>query len=149
MTQILNETQIDNILSSQCVGRIGFTDGIRPYIVPVSYVYDGKNIMGQTREGMKLDIIRKNPNVCFEVDIINNAGSGESVLITGTFRELKGKISENKRKYLFDRVWPLSTSAAVHAHEHEVLWKVDDDERIKPTMYLIKILEKSGRRITQ
>ncbi len=43
----LNELQIDHLLLSQSVGRIACTDGKVPYIVPVTYVFDGKAIIGQ------------------------------------------------------------------------------------------------------
>ena len=49
----LNELQIDHLLLSQFVGRIGCTNNKNPYIVPVTYVYDGKYIIGQTKEGLK------------------------------------------------------------------------------------------------
>ena len=59
----LNETQMNNVLLSQCIGRLACTDGKQPYIVPVTYVFNGKDIYGQTNEGTKLDIMRKNPAV--------------------------------------------------------------------------------------
>jgi nitroimidazol reductase NimA-like FMN-containing flavoprotein (pyridoxamine 5'-phosphate oxidase superfamily) len=149
MLENLNEIQMSNILLSQSVGRIACTDGIRPYIVPVTYVYDGKNIIGQTNEGMKLDIMRKNPNVCFEVDIINNTGCGESVVVTGIFHELDGDSYQEKREYLLDHVWPLSTGQIVHSHEHKMIYELDDSNRIKTVIYCIEILEKTGRFITQ
>ncbi|MBK6634639.1 MAG: pyridoxamine 5'-phosphate oxidase family protein [Chitinophagaceae bacterium] len=55
----LNETQISNILTGQVIGRLACTDGKQPYIVPLTYTYNGKYIYGQTNEGMKLDILRK------------------------------------------------------------------------------------------
>ena len=141
----LNEMQIDNLLVSQAVGRIGCTDGKKSYIVPVTYVYDGIDIIGQTKEGMKLDILRKNPNVCFEVDVLTNMANWQSVILSSTFLELKGKASQEAREYLFNHVWPLLTSSTIHPHEHEVSGKVDDGNRIKQIMYRIKIKEKSGR----
>jgi nitroimidazol reductase NimA-like FMN-containing flavoprotein (pyridoxamine 5'-phosphate oxidase superfamily) len=147
MSEKLSETQIDNILLSQSVGRLGCTDGKRPYIIPVTYIYDGKNIICQTTEGMKLDILRKNPNVCFEVDIIHNIRHGESVVITGKFHELTGELSVAAREYLFDHVWPLSTGSVVHSHEHDVVAEVDNSGLIKPIMYKIEIIEKTGRLI--
>jgi nitroimidazol reductase NimA-like FMN-containing flavoprotein (pyridoxamine 5'-phosphate oxidase superfamily) len=68
----LNEEQMDYLLSSQVTGRLGcYADG-RVYVVPVTYVYDGEFIYGHTREGLKVEIMRKNPSVCFEVDAIQN-----------------------------------------------------------------------------
>ena len=141
----LNETQIDNLLLSQVVGRIGCTDGKKPYITPVTYVFDGKDIIGQTKEGMKLKIMRKNPNVCFEVDVMSGMTNWQSVIVSGTFCELKGKEADKAREYLFDHVLPLMTSASIHSHEHEVNGEIDDSNRVKPVMYRIKIKEKSGR----
>ncbi len=141
----LNEQQINNLLLSQAVGRIGCTNGRQPYIVPVTYAFDGKDIYGQTRMGTKLDMMRKNPNVCFQVDTMLNMVNWQSVLIFGIFEELKGKAAINARTYLYDRVLPLMTSSTIHAHEHEVLSKVDDSNQVKPVMYRIKIKEKTGR----
>lgn len=141
----LNEMQIKNALLSQAVGRIGCTDGKKPYISPVTYAYDEKDIIGQTKEGMKLNIMRKNPNVCFQVDIITDMANWQSVLVSGTFYELTGKEDVKARDYLFNHVLPLMTSSTIHPHQHEVTEKVDDSNRIKPIMYRIKIKEKSGR----
>ena len=142
----LDEMQIDHFLLTQAVGRIACTDGKKPYIVPVTYVYDGKDIIGQAKEGMKVNMMRSNPNVCFEVDAMTNMVNWQSVILFGTFHELKGKEAEKARDYLFHHVWPLLTSSTIHPHEHEVSsGKPDDSNRIKPVMYRIKIKEKSGR----
>ena len=141
----LNDTQIDNLILSQAIGRIGYTNGKQPFIVPVTYVYDGKNIIGQSRLGMKLDAMRKNPAVCFQVDLILNMANWQSVLIEGTFHELKGKDADKARDYLFNRIMPLTTSATVHSHEHAVTSKIDDSNRVKPVMYQIRIKKKYGR----
>lgn len=141
----LNEVQINNLLVSQSVGRIGCTDGKHPYIAPVTYAFNGKEIIGQTQEGLKLQMMRKNPNVCFEVDIMTDMANWQSVLVSGTFHELKGEEAEEARNYLFNHVLPLMTSSTIHPHEHETTGEVDDSNRIKPVMYRIKIKEKSGR----
>ncbi|CAN5399485.1 hypothetical protein BH20BAC1_BH20BAC1_13050 [soil metagenome] len=83
----LNELQIDHLLLSQVVGRMACTNGKMPYIVPVTYVFDGKSIIGQTREGRKLEMLRKNPNVCFEIDSMTNMANWQSALVFGTFIE--------------------------------------------------------------
>ena len=141
----LNEMQVNNLLMSQAIGRIGCVNGKHPYIIPVTYVFDGKDIFGQTHEGTKLNILRKNPNVCFQIDSILNMANWQSVLVFGTFHELKGKAALKAKTYLHDRVLPLMTSSTIHAHEHQVIGKVDDSSRFKPIMYRILIKEKTGR----
>ena len=84
----LTNIQIQNILTSQVIGRIGCTDGMQPYIVPVTFTYDGKYIYGQSNEGKKMKILRKNPKVCFEVDVMTDMRNWQSVLLFGIFEEL-------------------------------------------------------------
>ena len=143
----LNEEQMNNVLSSQVLGRIACTDGLQPYIVPVTYCYDGKYIYGQTNDGTKLNIVRKNPNVCFQVDMMSDMANWQSVLVYGKFEELKdGDIkAKMAREILFTRVFSLMTSSTIHAHEHETGANIDDSNRVKPVMYRIVIKSKTGR----
>ena len=141
----LTDMQIENVLTSQVLGRLACTDGKQPYIVPVTYTYDGKYIYGQTNEGSKLKMLRKNPNVCFEVDVMTDMRNWQSVIVYGKFEELKGKESEKARDILFGRVFSLMTSSTIHAYEHEVNGAIDDTNRIKHVMYRIKIIKVTGR----
>lgn len=141
----LSDTQIQNILSSQAVGRLACSDGNQPYIVPVTYKYDGNYIYGQTNEGTKLQILRKNPNVCFEVDRMMDMRNWQSVIVYGKFEELEDEAAKEAREILFESVFSLTTSSTIHAHEHEVTEQLDDRNRVKFVMYRIKIETVTGR----
>lgn len=141
----LNETQINSILTSQMVGRLACTNGKQPYIVPVTYTYDGNYIYGQTNVGTKLKILRKNPNVCFEVDMMTDMRNWKSVIVYGKFEELKNAAAVKARDILFDRVFPLMTSSTIHSFGHGEEGKVDDSTRVKHVMYRIKIKKVTGR----
>jgi uncharacterized protein len=61
----LDNNQIEDLLQHEIIGRIGcHADGVT-YVVPISYAYDGKYIYGHTEEGMKINIMRKNPRDLF------------------------------------------------------------------------------------
>jgi nitroimidazol reductase NimA-like FMN-containing flavoprotein (pyridoxamine 5'-phosphate oxidase superfamily) len=61
--------EMEKILQRAEVGRIALCDGSMPYLVPVNFLYHEKKIAFHCAwEGKKLDLIRKNPNCCFEVD---------------------------------------------------------------------------------
>jgi nitroimidazol reductase NimA-like FMN-containing flavoprotein (pyridoxamine 5'-phosphate oxidase superfamily) len=141
----LNNTQINNILSSQALGRLACADRKQPYVVPVTYAYDGEYIYGQTNEGLKLEILRKNSKVCFEVDLMIDMRNWKSVIVYGKFEELKNKEAEKAREILFGHFYPLMTSSTIHSHEHRVTEKVDDKTRVKTVMYRIKIKKMTGR----
>jgi nitroimidazol reductase NimA-like FMN-containing flavoprotein (pyridoxamine 5'-phosphate oxidase superfamily) len=141
----LNDIQINNVLSSQVVGRLACTDGKQPYIVPVTYTYDGDYIYGQTNEGTKLRMLRKNPNVCFEVNTMTDMRNWQSVIVYGKFEELKDDKANKAKEILFGRVLSLMTSSTVHSQGHKETGKIDDSTRIKHVMYRIKIKKVTGR----
>jgi len=68
--QINNVSAIDDILSRARVCRLGLCDGDRPYIVPLCFGYEDNALYFHSgRQGQKLDILRRNNNVCFEVEM--------------------------------------------------------------------------------
>ncbi len=99
----LNETEIDTFLKKQFIGRIGCLDMGKVYIVPITYVYRDNYIYGHTRPGKKIDVMRENPNVCFESDTIGNMHNWESVIAWGVFEELEGKEANNAIQILMNR----------------------------------------------
>jgi uncharacterized protein len=141
----LTNAQINNILSSQVVGRLACTNGNQPYIVPVTFAYDGDYVYGQTTEGTKLNILRKNPQVCFEVDRMIDLWNWQSVIVYGKFEELVNNEANIAREILLKRVFPMMTSSSIHAHQHEVNGTIDDSIRLKPIMYRIRLTKVTGR----
>ena len=69
-------TDIDEqkrILSECSVCRLGMVDGDRPYVVPLNFGYIWEDALPVVYvhcavEGRKLDILARNPNVCFQAD---------------------------------------------------------------------------------
>jgi uncharacterized protein len=67
--EIQDRTQIDQIIAQADVCRVGLSSANRPYIVPVSFGYDGQVIYFHTAtEGMKIDYMASNTQVCFEFE---------------------------------------------------------------------------------
>lgn len=110
MIATLNKYQIDNVLYSQVIGRIGCCKNNKVYIVPITYAYDGEYIYCHTVEGMKIDYMRSNPEVCFEVESIDNMAHWQSVILWGKYEELSGQLLEQAVQLLVTRLHPLMTS---------------------------------------
>jgi hypothetical protein len=67
--EIVNPTEITKIMSNAQVGRIGLSMNEQPYVVPINFAFDRDRIYFHCADtGMKLDFLRTNPRVCFEVD---------------------------------------------------------------------------------
>jgi hypothetical protein len=77
---------ISHIISNCQVCRLGLAKDGAPYIVPVSFGYDGKAIYFHTaREGKKIDYITANNVVCFEFEHGVQLVSDESSPCNWTF----------------------------------------------------------------
>ncbi len=71
---------IEDIIHKAQVCRLALSENGRPYIVPLCFGYKDNNLyFHSTREGKKLDILRKNNNVCFEIDTDHELVKGKKV----------------------------------------------------------------------
>jgi nitroimidazol reductase NimA-like FMN-containing flavoprotein (pyridoxamine 5'-phosphate oxidase superfamily) len=79
--EITGIDEIEAIISHADVCRIALTDNNIPYIVPMNFGYSGGDVKRLwfhcAPNGKKLDIIRRNNNVCFEVDTDHHLYTGE------------------------------------------------------------------------
>lgn len=76
--EITDPAVIENILSGSEVCRIAMIDGDRPYIVPLNYGYKNNAIYFHTsREGKKIDLLRANNKVCFEIELYSEIVKNE------------------------------------------------------------------------
>ncbi len=67
--QIKSQTEINRIINQALVCRLAFSKNDSPYIVPVSFGYNGSSIFIHTaKEGKKIDYIESNDKVCFEFE---------------------------------------------------------------------------------
>lgn len=141
----LNQEQMDYLLRSQVVGRLGCYASGKVYVVPVTYVYDGQFIYGHTKVGLKINMLRANPSVCFEVDAVQNLANWQSVIVQGVFEELTGEAGQQALRLLVNRVTPLLVSeTSVPSHGLDIHQMVGSASTQLVT-YHIRILEKSGR----
>ncbi len=74
-----DQTVIKNVISRPTVCRLGMVDGDKPDVVPLCFVYDGQYLyIHSATKGRKIDVLKKNPNVCFEIDLIAEATTAEN-----------------------------------------------------------------------
>ena len=67
--EITDKKEIEQIFEDAQVCRLGMFDGEKTYIVPLSFGYEKDTLYFHSAlTGRKIDILKKNPNVCFEID---------------------------------------------------------------------------------
>ncbi len=77
--EIRDEKEMQDILDQGLVCRLGLSDGLLPYVVPMNFgTRNGRLYLHSAGEGRKVDMIRRNNRVCFEVDVGARISRGES-----------------------------------------------------------------------
>ena len=82
--EIKDTNEMDRILARASVCRIAMTEGNHPYIVPVNFARDGNGLyFHSAKTGKKIDMLKKNPHVCFEVDMPGGLVENELACLWG------------------------------------------------------------------
>jgi len=73
MAKVVKVTDIDEIegiIKRALICRLGLVDNDEPYVVPVCFGYERNTLYFHGKlKGRKVELIRKNNKVCFEMDI--------------------------------------------------------------------------------
>ncbi len=82
--EIIDKSEIESIIRKSTVCRLGLTDKSRPYVVPLCFGYDNDALFFHSaKEGRKVEILRKNNQVCFEFDIAPEVKTGKTACAWG------------------------------------------------------------------
>jgi nitroimidazol reductase NimA-like FMN-containing flavoprotein (pyridoxamine 5'-phosphate oxidase superfamily) len=76
------------VLERMNLGRLACAHDNQPYVVPVYFSYRGGFLYGFSTPGQKIEWMRSNPLVCFEVDERTDRDHWVSVVVAGRFQEL-------------------------------------------------------------
>jgi len=146
----LTADEIDALLKSQTHGHLGCIDDGKPYVIPMAYVYNDNVIYGQTLEGMKTNILRRNPYVCFQVQNVSKTG-WKSALVRGNFQELNfSELRDDHATHLVqlltEKLGSIQSQMGI-----EIPFSFDDGARPEKTdgkfstLFRIIVEEKTGR----
>lgn len=68
--EIMDIDEIESIIKGSAICRLALSENGSPYIIPVCLGYSNKIIyFHSANAGKKIDLIKRNNNVCFEFDI--------------------------------------------------------------------------------
>ncbi len=140
----LSQKDAKEFLKDNIYGHLGCHASGKTYIVPISYAFDGKSIYCHTHDGLKVDMIRENPVVCFQVDVIDALANWKSVIVHGTVSELINKERTKGIKALLARRVPAVVTETVKISPD---WPFTDADHIEipGIIFRISVEEISGR----
>lgn len=141
----LKSEEIERLLSENFIGRIGCHAEGKTYVVPISYAYYKNAVYAHTFDGLKVSMMRENPEVCFQTDNNHGNSNWESVIAWGTYEELKDTNERNGGlQILSQRVLPHNASETVKLSS-EWPFAPKSFEGIEGICFRINLNEKTGR----
>jgi len=142
----LDHDQIEEVLRGEVVGRIGCHAEGRTYIVPITYAYDGRAVYGRSTEGMKLRMMRTSPDVCFEVERVDELARWQCVVAWGRFEELEGNEADQALQVLVARLEQATTSGPrLPAHRYPPAPLPGEGQAFPAAVYRIVLGHRTGR----
>jgi nitroimidazol reductase NimA-like FMN-containing flavoprotein (pyridoxamine 5'-phosphate oxidase superfamily) len=135
MMRTLGTEEVKRVLLAEVVGRIGAHADGRTYVVPVAYVFDDDCIYAHSSDGMKIQMMRQNPSVCFEVDHVEDLVNWHSVIGWGTYEELHAEAAQRGLELLSARLRARFPGPAVH----------DTSTEAPAVVFRLKLTEMTGR----
>ncbi|MBI2710401.1 MAG: pyridoxamine 5'-phosphate oxidase family protein [Actinobacteria bacterium] len=85
----LTDEECHALLRSRGLGRLGFTSGALPVVLPVNYLDRGDHLLLRTGVGPILEAAWAGQVACLEIDASEPVGhEGWSVLVTGRLHEI-------------------------------------------------------------
>lgn len=128
------------------VGRLACAHDNQPYVLPMNFAIDGQYLYlyGFTTLGQKVEWMRSNPLVCFEIDNIASHNHWLSVIVFGSYEELPDKPkfeSERKRAYAHLQKRVMWWEPAYISQDHR-----DQPNSLVPIFFRIKIEKMTGHR---
>lgn len=141
----LTGREIEHLLHSQWVARLGLHAEGLTYVVPVNYAYDGQAVYAHSNDGLKLRLLRANPSVCVEVDHAENLVNWKSVIAWGRFEELHGTAALAAQELIVARFSPLMAAHATSPTHWRPSPNEADASVPQATIYRIVLDRKTGR----
>ena len=142
--EISDRKDIDGIIRRCRVCHLALCDGNQPYIVPLSFGYDGSFLyFHSAREGRKIDIITRNNRVCFEFDILHGIVTAEQACGWGA--KYESVIGSGTVEILDSREAKADGLAWIMGQYGGGTWEFSEETLTKTLVLRVCILEISGK----
>lgn len=144
--EITNRAEIEAVIRQARVCRLGMCAENRPYVVPLCFGYtDNILYFHMARKGQKLDILRQNSAVCFEMDRCGEAKPADLPCRWGLFYE--SVIGFGQAEFVEDPDEKRRALDLIMArYAGDGVFSYDDDAIRKTTVLRVQITEMTGKR---
>lgn len=137
----ISQQECRELLKRVSIGRLACSLDDQPYIVPVAFSYQADCIYIFSTLGKKIKWMRQNPKVCLQADEIRNRSNWASVIVNGTYLELRRPQYTAEREHALEQLAQYSEwwrNPLAERHEQT------SDLSIEPVYFRIDIESISG-----
>jgi len=142
--EIKDRKEIDDIIRRCQVCHLAMCDDGQPYVVPLNFGYDGRFLYFHTAsEGRKIDIIKRNNRVGFEVDTLNDIVTAEQACKWGA--KYESVMGSGTAEIVDDLEAKKEALEWIMRQYGNGTWKFPEEIMKKTLVLRIRILEISGK----
>jgi nitroimidazol reductase NimA-like FMN-containing flavoprotein (pyridoxamine 5'-phosphate oxidase superfamily) len=105
----LTQRECIDILMASSLGHLACAKDNRPYVVPITFTFADNHIYSFSLTGQKIEWMRKNPQVCLQVDDFKEGRAWKSVVVQGVYEELPDRIGSKRER---EHAWSLLSKHA-------------------------------------
>jgi nitroimidazol reductase NimA-like FMN-containing flavoprotein (pyridoxamine 5'-phosphate oxidase superfamily) len=139
----MSQQECSGLLKRVSIGKLGCSLDNQPYVVPVGFSYEPGYIYIFSTLGKKIEWMRNNPKVCLQADEVGNRSNWESVIVTGTYLELREPQYSAERQHALERLKQYSDYWEAPLAERR---EQSSDLEIQTVFFRIEIGSMSGLR---
>lgn len=144
----LTQNECSALLGNNYIGRMAYIVKGRAEVIPITYYYDQEHhaIISYSGEGNKIEAMRRNGSVSFQVDEITALDKWQSILLHATFEELSGIDAKHQLHQFAEKVKEviLRKDKTNLRFISEFSSKTENDAA--PIVYRLNITEVHGKR---
>ncbi len=138
--------EIEQIFKEAHTCRLGLFDGKIPYIVPMNFGYrDDILYFHSALSGRKIDILNRNPDVCFEIDIPGEPVTSENAC--NWSMPFKSIIGEGRVSFIDDKKEKADALNIIMGHySGKTNWEFNQKMMNKTLVFKVKVESISSKR---
>ena len=142
--EIKDKAAIEAVIQEASVCRLGLCMDGFPYVVPLNFGYrENTFYFHGSLKGKKIDIIRKNPNVCVELDIPLKIVAAEDACFWGM--HYKSVIGFGRAVILEDMAEKRNGLNVIMAHYSDKAFSIDDQFLEATAVIKVEIERMTGK----
>ena len=140
----MKKEEIEAVIGEALVCRLGMADEKGPYVVPLCFGYeDGVLYFHGSPSGRKVNALRRDPRVCFEIDMDVAIQRAETACATSV--RYRSVIGFGRAFFIEDREEKVKALNALMRQYADGDHEVDDAQLGRTTVFGVRIESMTGR----